>query len=110
VFDPALVVQRHEMCDAALQVLVERSECTALVRNNELSVQRHAGTSEPSKAPFAAFEGPSVDTAAGMAAGHAIQRAGMVVERKKWKKSRRGREISLREGEWASYVEMPSTQ
>jgi hypothetical protein len=34
----------------------------------------------------------------------------MVVERKKWKKSRRGREISLREGEWASYVEMPSTQ
>jgi hypothetical protein len=40
------VVQRHEMCDAAIQVLVERSECTALVRNNELSVQRHAGTSE----------------------------------------------------------------
>jgi len=64
----------------------------------------------PSKSPFAAFEGPSVDTAAGMAAGHAIQRAGMVVERKKWKKSTRGREISLREGEWASYVEMPSTQ
>jgi hypothetical protein len=29
----------------------------------------------PSKAPFAAFEGLSVDTAAGMAgAGHAIQR------------------------------------
>jgi hypothetical protein len=72
----------HQMCDAAIQEGARR----AFWMNGDALGQRarrpQAGGSRcavlilPSREPFAAFERLSFDTAAGIAAGHAIQPAG----------------------------------
>jgi hypothetical protein len=62
----------------------------------------------PSNRRFAAFERLSVDTAAGMAAGHAIPQARNGDEVCEVKRERK---VGPEEGgEWGFYVEMPSIQ